>query len=74
MPVPGPPWTTRAPSGSAVISRYWSDWMVATMSRIRPSRRRSSSSSRKSETDAPSTADPSSDSSEMSVIRRPSVR
>src|SRR5579884_1167361 len=71
LPVPGPPCTTSAPSGSAVISRYWSDWIVATMSRMRTSRRRSSSSSRKSETLAPSTALPSSDSSEMSSGRLP---
>jgi len=75
FPVPGPPCTTSAPSGSAVMSRYWSDWMVATMSRIRPSRRRSSSSSRKSETVAPpSTTVPSRDSSEMSTSVLPSLR
>ena len=58
--------------GPRVMSRYWSVWIVATMSRMRGSRLRSSSSRRKS---PPTTEpDPSSFSSLRSSRRRPSVR
>ena len=72
LPVPGPPWMTSGGSGSRVMSRYWSAWIVATMSRMYGSRLRSSSSRRKS---PPATdPDPSRVSSLMSSRRRPSVR
>jgi len=74
LPVPGPPWITSGRSGSRVISRYWSAWIVATMSRMWVSRLRSSSSSRKSETLAPSSEEPSSASSAMSSSFRPCAR
>ena len=47
---PGRPGSRAALSGSCVIRRYWSAWIVATMSRMCVSRFRSSSSSRKSPT------------------------
>src|SRR6186997_3438998 len=59
---------TSTPSGSRVIRRYWSVWIVATMSRMWRSRLRSSSSSRMSAT--PWTTSPAEPSSGSSYIEQ----
>ena len=45
LPVPAPPATTSTPGRSARIASSCSDWIVATMSPMRPVRRRSSAAS-----------------------------